>query len=323
MYLIYILKQIFGLFKTNKKTLYSGGQFYKEGRVSTIFEKKNGICSLYHPNGSLFVKGSYTDGECNDGVWTYYSENGNIRKEGNLKSQCKDGVWKYFHENGQLDHEKNFVAGKREDGLMKYFNKSGGLSSEGYIKSERPDGLWRFYHEDGSLSYEGNYKSGLSEGVWKWYDENGLLSEERTCNASELVSKKYYYQGNYKGKSTYKYDEHGNRVEKCYYDSEGTFNWKETKKFNEEGHLVEKIIYDSDGIKESLCRGEWLIEGYVRDDIRTIYHKNGKVKSVKHLGHPEKSTIFDRDHSQVRRLDASSGINVDVYKYGRRLSDTE
>ena len=42
MYLIYILKQIFGLFKTNKKTLYSGGQFYKEGRVSTIFEKKNG-----------------------------------------------------------------------------------------------------------------------------------------------------------------------------------------------------------------------------------------------------------------------------------------
>ena len=57
--------------------------------------------------------------------------------------------------------------------------------------------------------------------------------------------------------------------------------------------------------------------------VEMIYHNYGKVKSVKHLGHPEQSTIFDRDHSQLRRLDASSGINVDVYKYGRRLSDTE
>ena len=68
-----------------------------------------------------------------EGNWTSYYENGQIKKEGNFKDGKEDGKWTYYYENGQIKEEVNFKNGEQ-------------------------DGKWTYYYEDGTLQKEEIYK---------------------------------------------------------------------------------------------------------------------------------------------------------------------
>ena len=66
--------------------------------------KKDGPWIAYHPNGQLWAKGTYKDGEL-DGPYVSYYENGQLEKQGTFKDGKMDGPWVYYYENGQLRSE--------------------------------------------------------------------------------------------------------------------------------------------------------------------------------------------------------------------------
>ena len=80
-------------------------------------------------------KGNYKNGK-EEGVWTYYYDNGQLLIKSNYENGKKEGEWISYHENGQLSYKGNHKNGKRE-------------------------GEWVEFHDDGQLGNKGNYKNGV------------------------------------------------------------------------------------------------------------------------------------------------------------------
>ena len=88
------------------------------------------------------------------------------------KDDKKEGLWKYYHDNGQLKREGNYKDGK-EDGLWKYYLfNNGHLTSEGYYKDGYENGVWKKYSLNGEIQWERTYKKGeviydYEDGPWE------------------------------------------------------------------------------------------------------------------------------------------------------------
>ena len=161
--------------------IYSGPVFNIEGK-STGYIKKgkwNGEFEFYHSNGQLDGIGSYKDGDGSDLGTTGIPRSG------------REGLWKFYSENGQLMIESNFKNGKN-DGPFKSYHDNGQLEEEGTFKDGKKDGLWKYYNDNGQLDQEGNFKDGKDDGLWKYYSKNGQLEEERTYKDGELIDYKEY-----------------------------------------------------------------------------------------------------------------------------------
>jgi antitoxin component YwqK of YwqJK toxin-antitoxin module len=51
----------------------------------------------YHDNGQLQVKGTFKDGEIEDGPWVEYHDNGQVRTQGTYKDGEEDGPWVVYN----------------------------------------------------------------------------------------------------------------------------------------------------------------------------------------------------------------------------------
>ena len=83
---------------------------------------------IHHYNKYTFVKkniqGKIIDGK-REGVWTTYSEKGNL-------------LWKLHYKNGNYFFSEDY-------------HENGNLKSRGYYKNSEPAGLWEVFNEDGNL----------------------------------------------------------------------------------------------------------------------------------------------------------------------------
>ncbi len=102
-------------------------------------------------------------------VSTYYRKDGTKLSEGNKKDGKQDGLWTYYHENGNIKGKGNFLSG---DG--------GNVSEVSGIPRNGRNGIRKFFYEEGQKDLEGTYKNGKRDGQWtKWY-ENGKKESEGT-----------------------------------------------------------------------------------------------------------------------------------------------
>ncbi|MCK4678878.1 MAG: hypothetical protein KAT48_12160, partial [Bacteroidales bacterium] len=96
------------------------------------------------------------------------------------------------------------------------------------------------FDEKGNLIEESDFRllflmAGFPEKSTYTFDDNG--------NRIEKVM--YYMDGSIR--TTYKYDDYGIMIEEIRYDSFGGINWMSPDKYNNNGDKIEEIRYDSDG----------------------------------------------------------------------------
>jgi antitoxin component YwqK of YwqJK toxin-antitoxin module len=99
------------------------------------------------------------------GVFSIYSEEGNIEIQGQVDSNRNVGKWQYFYTNGEVE-------------------------SEGYFNYDRPDGKWVWNYPDGKKKEEGIYRNGERIGMWYQYDNNGEVIFEKNYDLDDTLNTK-------------------------------------------------------------------------------------------------------------------------------------
>lgn len=153
----------------------------------------HGLYQSMYENGSLAIKGYYTNGK-SDSTWIYYFENGKIKAQGKYRDGKQHGEWKYFFEHGNLKHKGKFYNDDRQ-GVWTFYYENESVKSTGSYANNEKEGIWNYFYEDGSLKaqayhengsglYKGFYPSGKiktegqnidekSEGIWEYFYESG------------------------------------------------------------------------------------------------------------------------------------------------------
>lgn len=97
----------------------------------------------------------------------------------------------------------------------------------------------------------------------------GNLLKTRVYNANGYKVEEYY---NSNGRSEYKYDDKGNLLENCDFDSTGTLTYKETHKFDNKGNIMEDCVY---GLK--ICGDIWDVIYDCFSKTTYKYREDGKL----------------------------------------------
>jgi len=202
------------------------------------------------------------EGDCNNGIGTYYYENGN-RYEG----QWKDGQWhgkgKYYFTTGDR-YEGDFANSIRE-GIGAYYFSQSGAKYIGEWKGDRQNGQGTYYVASGAA------KSGL------W--ENGKYTGFGCLNGDCMNG-----TGIYKYPNNEKYEGSWKEGKKSGYGSfvsvDGSIyegNWKDDKR-NGEGKLllangtIQKGVWEND---KHLGGGKGCITGDCKNGYGTFYFDDG------------------------------------------------
>lgn len=143
-----------GMYENGKKTGKWITFHQQQPHLESIVYYKNdqmfGTYERYHPDGTLFTKGTY-----------YYEMTINDTVQRNVN----DGKKETYHKNGKPQ--------------MMEFYKMGKL-----------DGLWQRFYEDGTIQEERNYEDNLESGLKRYYDKNGLKIHEVTMKIIVVDGKK-------------------------------------------------------------------------------------------------------------------------------------
>lgn len=222
---------------------YSPYGFKKAQTFYNAKENIEGIKTGYYPNGKVSEKETYTDGDLNGLVHTFFM-NGKLQRELSYKAGEKDGFYTEWYAHGAKEEEGWFVDGELE-GLWKNYGKDGKLvSSTNYLNGEFHGALTR-YHPNGQTSQESFYKNGLIEKIIQ-YDTLG-----------SVIHEVQFKNGN--GKFT-----------------ELDIN----KKLAQEGEFLYGYLHGKNNIyyPNGKIRITQYFKNGERDSIYRIFHANGQVK---------------------------------------------
>jgi antitoxin component YwqK of YwqJK toxin-antitoxin module len=89
----------------------------------------------YHPNGNVWLKGQHKSNGQREGLWEWFSINGNIKWRGTYKENKMDGIQEWFY-------------------------KDGNILSRTPCKDDKIDGTQNFYDEQGNITVTRVWKDG-------------------------------------------------------------------------------------------------------------------------------------------------------------------
>lgn len=117
----------------------------------------DGIYRVYFDSvkTSLELSGTIVGG-LRTGTWTWYYENGLIKREVEYQQGLFNGVIKSWFPNGQLSATITYTMGTA-NGEATRWHDNGIKKSEGMMLKGTPKGLWRYWKSDGSLLLEKTY----------------------------------------------------------------------------------------------------------------------------------------------------------------------
>ena len=81
----------------------------------------------YYSNGNVSMKGQKNSKGQREGIWEWFSVNGNIRWRTPYKEGKEDGIEEWFYENGKIYWRASYKEGKR-DGIVECFDEQGNIS---------------------------------------------------------------------------------------------------------------------------------------------------------------------------------------------------
>lgn len=167
------------MFVGNTKDYYMDSTLYFEGFIDSI-GFYSGTAKYFYPNGKLMEKGIYKNG-VRDSIWTYYYNNGNIKRVVDF-SQNQSKLVDFYSRRG-----KQMVTngtGKYKDNLKLGFLTTYETIVEGEMKSGNFDGEWTlknsFYGKLDGIEYynKGTFIKGVSISLFgdSTYSKKPLLT---------------------------------------------------------------------------------------------------------------------------------------------------
>ncbi len=165
--------------------------FDKSGKSTVLSEKKGKKIEFQRnfPNGSVYSKGNFVNGE-KEGYWMYYDSYGNLeRKERYSEGIQVDSLIDY-HSNGKVSTLSLVKEGQR-NGLYLSYNIFGDLVTEGSFKNNEWDGDRYNYYYDGSIDNQAYFLEGTKHGYQKEYFVNGKVKSIEQFDKGRMISNIY------------------------------------------------------------------------------------------------------------------------------------
>ncbi len=187
------------------RVFYMTGQLEFEGRIISFLPEEiyQDTCKWFYPDGALWEKINYKNGEICGG--TAYYNSGKLAQEfAPCVNGKSNGNRKSYYESGQLSSICPYSDGK-VNGITKIYYENGMINVEINYKDDIRVGVGKEYFENGVLKSETPYTNGLINGIEKEYFENGSLKEETPYTNGLLngINKEYFENGNLKEEKTY------------------------------------------------------------------------------------------------------------------------
>jgi len=155
--------------------------YYRSGQIRSIVsyhyqDINDGPYTFFYKNGNVKHKGRY-DALWKEGVHEWFFEDGTLSKRGTYKHNKKNGLIIKHHPNGKIKYEKHFKYGVQKK-TAKYFFETGELKSEiGYVNGKK-SGPYIYYYKTGSVKRTNNYVNGQRHGKAFSYHLSGNKSFE-------------------------------------------------------------------------------------------------------------------------------------------------
>ncbi|HVW96009.1 MAG TPA: tetratricopeptide repeat protein [Mucilaginibacter sp.] len=331
------------------KYLFDDGKLVGKGLVSPDGKSAIGYWTFFYPAGNLRSKGAYNAQGQQDGDWTYYFNNGQLKAREHAKAGKLEGPQEYFFDNGNPSSKENYLNGQM-DGLNTGYYYGGNVKSTGYYKLGKKDGEEKQYYSNGSLQLVSQYTAGIQtgtateyykngkvksttqyadgkdDGPYKSYEDNGVLSVEGNFvkGKAEGVFKYYYKSGKLKETRNYVNDlEDGDHLE--YYENGKVSEKYQNKKgkitgdvlrFYSDGKPFSHFVYDNGIIKSgnySDRSGKNLFSAAAKaDQIRIVNYDT--------LGYKQSSAIYNNkgnfEGADTTFYPSGKISGIDTYKDG-------
>ena len=159
------------------------------------------------------------------------------------------------------------------------------------------------------------------------YDNSNKLIEEKkflySYNENDLLTKELYYKNNHLISSyTYKYDEHANKIEETYEDTQKNYKYIRKYKYDDKNRLIfvkEKNTDREDtlNIFKRTYKDGLLMEEYYGEEnysyIHTYFYENKKLKTKKEESSSFEGCYFTNTETIYTHNDKELPISCDVY----------
>lgn len=168
-----------------QESLYSGGTIINDKifRNDSIIESRE-IKADYDPVTKENSKGFLINNK-KDGLWTYWYDGVQKKKEGYFKDGVEVGKWTFWYEDGKVQYIGTCKNGKKEgQGVLNYKSQSV-LNYIGEFKNDLRDGYGTLRYVNGDINYEGEWKNGLPDGQGKGYDQGRLVYDGEWKNGKK------------------------------------------------------------------------------------------------------------------------------------------
>jgi len=126
-----------------------------------------------YPSGKKLLITNYKDG-LKDGLFTSYSEAGDVKEKTNYKKGKKHGAHESWYDNGNKMRVATYVDGKLHGLLTNWHSHDPIKSIETNYENGKKHGLERSWHENGGKKLEGYYTLGVTDPKdIKMWDQKG------------------------------------------------------------------------------------------------------------------------------------------------------
>lgn len=122
--------------------------------------RRQGLWKYYSYNGNLLNELNYKDNKMHGACIWYYANTGKIRISANYFDGKRDGEYVAYYFNGQTQTEGEYTYGKRTGTWTNYYSTTGETKSTGLYINGRQSGLWKFYLSNGKLARTVEYVNG-------------------------------------------------------------------------------------------------------------------------------------------------------------------
>lgn len=237
---------------------YESGAKHYEGTV--VNGKEQGMWTFWWENGKVQQTGFFKDGRL-DSTWEYYNEEGMLYRRGSFRKGMQDGEWTDFHPNLEVASTGQY-SNDRQHGPWTFYYDNGQVSQQGFYYLSLTDSLWEVLTPEGKPSSRGKFKAGEPTGLWSYWNDDGSKSLE-----TEHVSPRYTrilnqwsdkgVQQVKDGNGTYVATYEGGEVRETGNVANGdrTGLWKV---FSESGQLLEEVEYQGSTYR---LTNSWDVEG--------------------------------------------------------------
>lgn len=172
-------------FYPNKRIRYVGQ--FENGKEVGVF-KYYSVKASKHP---IAIKTFKTNS--NLAKVQFYTDQGLLKSEGQLKEKTRIGKWIYYQPDGKTllsyEHYKNGVL----DGESKTFYPNGQVTEILNYKNGKLHGNIKHYTKKGTILDDVNYVEGILHGYAKYYNEKGILIYEGTYEHDEKLDDWNFY----------------------------------------------------------------------------------------------------------------------------------